>query len=113
MQFRFASLSLAVLVSAGALHADGKWTNGNAIATNIMWRPDLKGFYVESGTMDNPDGCHSGTSFYELSSAVSSDAERNRLMAILMTAKGDRSRLHVWIDGCGSNGPTFTGLQIN
>jgi hypothetical protein len=111
---RFASLALAVLVSAGALHAASKWTNGNVKVANILWRPDLKAFYAEPGTMDNPDGCPGGASnIYELSSAVTSDAERNRLIAILLSAKGDGSKVNVWVDGCGGYGPTFTGLQIN
>jgi len=114
MQFRFASLALAVLVSAGALHAASKWTNENVKIANILWRPDLKSFYAVPGTMDNPDNCAGGSSnMYELSSAVTSDTERSRLIAILLTAKSDGSKVNVWVDGCGAYGPTFTGLQIN
>lgn len=110
MRHMIVTLAALAVFSGNALAA--KWTEGIVKVQHILWRPDLKGFYAEPGTYHNPDQCGSA-SFYQLSDNVGSESERSRILAILLTAKTDGSKLHMWIEGCGSHGPLFTGLQIN
>lgn len=105
-----ASLFMSQWVSAAG------WTNGNLEIKAIIWRPGFHGFYVETNTFDNPQNCSGGTQtyLYLFDSATEADAETmNRLYTLITTAMLTDKKINAYVDGCQSELPLVTGIQLN
>jgi len=108
-------LVLLILFSYSAF-ADGTWTNGQQVITNIIWRPNYHGFYVAGGTYHDPQGCSGSTAntLYVFDAATEADSQTmDRLFTLLTTALVTEKRVHVFVDGCRGVLPVVTGLQLN
>lgn len=93
-----------------------KWTNGNLLVKNIIWRPGYHGFYVEHTTYHDPDNCSTGPKqyLYVFDAATEADAKTmDRLFTLLTTAMVSNKRIHAFVKGCRGGFPVVTGLQLN
>lgn len=90
------------------------WTDGNQVIRAVIWKPGYHGFYVESSIFHdpNPSPCGSPSPLYLMDSSLS-EKETDRLYSMMLTAVSTGKRLHVWVNGCQSGYPTFSGLQVN
>jgi hypothetical protein len=103
------------MVASAPAMASGIWTNGLQKISAIIWKPGYHGFYVESGTFDNPQSCPgTGSNLYLFASATEQDTVlANRLYALILSAQAQGKTLYVFVDGCLNDAPQFTGLQLN
>jgi hypothetical protein len=103
----FAAIFLGVTSGNAAV-----WTNGNQVVDNVIWSPNAHGFYVRSTTWHDPQGCGGTSNLYLISPALD-EKTVDRLYAMLLTAHATGKTIYVWVDGCNTTVPVFSGLQIN
>ena len=102
---------LIIFIVTGPIFA-ATWTNGHQVVQNLMWKPNLRGFYVSAATYDDPQSC-GGTSGLYLADPALGDQVINQLYAMLLEAGTKGKTVYVWVDGCIGTIPKFNGLQVN
>jgi hypothetical protein len=90
------------------------WTNGQQVISNIIWTPTYHGFYVSASTYHDPQGCGGTSNLYLIEPSTNADATAtNRLLALITAAMAQGKTVYVWVDGCSTSIPWFSGIQIN
>jgi hypothetical protein len=101
--------ALALLLSSGPSHAAG---GGGTVTISRITIIGGDIFVFASG-IGNPDGCASTAHF----TVPSSNAGRDQMLSVLITAKVNRSPITLWFDGCGyspwsTNAPLVGALTM-
>jgi hypothetical protein len=106
---------ISLISISASFAAPPQWTNGNQVISNIIWKPDYKGFYVTTATWDycGCSGKSTGPQLYLLDPSITNEYEINRILSLLIAAKTNGNTVTVWVSSCGTEALLFKGLQVN